>query len=51
MVVVSFTLDGPSLMNGSMPAPFAWPVFAAGMAMAAVGAGAALGAWLRWGGC
>jgi hypothetical protein len=42
VVVVSFTLDGPSLMNGSMPAPFAWPVFVAGMAMAAAGAGAAL---------
>jgi hypothetical protein len=48
VVVISFTLDGPSLMNGSMPAPFAWPVFFAGIALAVVGAAAALEGGRSW---
>jgi len=42
VVVLSFCLDGPSLMSGALPAPFAWPVFMAGMVIAGSAAGAAL---------
>ena len=42
VVVISFTLDGPSLMSGAMPAPFAWPVFVTGMGVAVAAAVAAL---------
>jgi hypothetical protein len=38
LVVLSFTLDASSIMAGAMPGWFAWPVFAAGMTAAAIGA-------------
>jgi hypothetical protein len=43
LVVLSFTLQGPALLDGALPGAFAWPVFVAGMAVAA---GAA--AWSLW---
>jgi hypothetical protein len=42
IVVLSFTLEGPSLMGGALPAPYPWPVFAAGMALSGIAATAAL---------
>lgn len=42
LVILSFTLDAWSLMHGGAPSWFAWPVFAAGMAVAGAGAVAAL---------
>ena len=38
VAVVSFTLDAPSLLNGGTPGWFPWPVFFAGIALAAVAA-------------
>jgi hypothetical protein len=42
LVVLSFTLDAPDLMNGRMPGWYPWPVFVAGMALASWAAWAAL---------
>jgi len=42
IVVLSFTLDAPSLMSGGMPGWYPWPVFAAGMGLACAAAVAAL---------
>jgi hypothetical protein len=42
IVVLSFTLDGPSLMSGALPAPYPWPVFVVGMVTAGGAASAAL---------
>lgn len=38
IVIISFTLDAVRVRNGGMPSAFAWPVFAAGMALALYGA-------------
>jgi hypothetical protein len=42
IVVLSFTIDGPSLVRGELPAPYPWPVFTAGMALAGVAATVAI---------
>ena len=42
VVVLSFTLDAPGLMSGREPGWYPWPVFVAGMALAAWAAAAAL---------
>ena len=34
VVILSFTLQAPTLLNGDIPAWFPWPVFVAGMGMA-----------------
>jgi hypothetical protein len=34
MVVLSYTLDAPRLMDGGLPGPYAWPLFVAGMVLA-----------------
>ncbi len=44
LVVLSYTLDTPRLLDGGLPGPYAWPVFAAGMLLAL---GAALDALRR----
>ncbi len=38
LVVLSFTLNAPQLMGGALPGWFPWPVFVAGMVIAAVAA-------------
>jgi hypothetical protein len=38
IVVGSFLLDAPAIMDGGLPGPFAWPVFALGMIVAVVAA-------------
>jgi hypothetical protein len=43
VVIVSFTLDAGRILEGGLPGPYAWPVFALGMAMAAAGVLSALG--------
>jgi hypothetical protein len=43
LVVLSFTLDAADIMAGRMPGWYPWPVFAAGMVLAAWGAARALG--------
>jgi hypothetical protein len=35
LVILSFTLDAPRLMRGGTPSSYPWPVFVAGMAVAA----------------
>jgi len=42
VVVLSFTLDAPGLMSGREPGWYPWPVFVAGMGLAAWAAAAAL---------
>ncbi len=42
VVVLSFTAQAPGLINGDMPGWYPWPVFVAGMAMAAWAATTAL---------
>jgi hypothetical protein len=34
LVVLSFTLDAGRLIDGGLPGPYAWPVFAVGMLLA-----------------
>ena len=34
LVVLSYTLDAPRLMDGGLPGPYAWPLFVAGMVLA-----------------
>jgi hypothetical protein len=38
LVVLSFTLDAGRLIDGGLPGPYAWPVFAVGMLLALVAA-------------
>ncbi len=38
IVVLSFTLDAGRIMGGGLPGWFPWPIFAAGMTLAAAGA-------------
>lgn len=38
LVVLSFTLDAPRIINGGLPGWFPWPLFVAGMAVAVLGA-------------
>ena len=42
IVVVSFTLDAGRILAGGVPDSFAWPVFAAGLGLAAWGAATAI---------
>jgi drug/metabolite transporter (DMT)-like permease len=42
LVVLSFTLDAPALMDGHTPGWYPWPVFAAGMSLAGWAAWTAL---------
>jgi hypothetical protein len=42
LVIASFTWDAPRLLSGGTPAGYPWPVFVAGMALAAWGAVAVL---------
>jgi hypothetical protein len=42
IVVLSFTGDAPRLIDGGLPGPYPWPVFAAGMLLALAAAVAAL---------
>lgn len=41
VIIISFTLDSPNVRAGGMPRPFAWPVFAIGMAIGLIGYGEA----------
>jgi hypothetical protein len=34
VVVLSYTLDAPRLIDGGLPGPYAWPLFVAGMLLA-----------------
>jgi hypothetical protein len=43
VVILSFTLDAGRILAGAAPDTFAWPIFAAGLALAAWGATTALG--------
>jgi hypothetical protein len=38
LIVLSYTLDGLNVVSGGLPGPYAWPLFAAGMALALVAA-------------
>jgi hypothetical protein len=38
LVILSFTIDAPSLLNGGVPTWFPWPLFVLGLALAAIGA-------------
>jgi hypothetical protein len=42
VVVLSWTLDAGRLIDGGLPAPYPWPIFAAGMLLALAAAGDAL---------
>lgn len=42
LVILSYTLDAGRLIEGGMPGPYPWPVFAAGMLVALVAAADAL---------
>ena len=42
LVVISFTADAARILAGGLPGWFPWPVFVAGMALAALGAAQAL---------
>lgn len=42
IVIVAFCWNAPLLMDGGIPTDFPWPIFAAGMALAAWGAATAL---------
>ena len=42
MVILSFTVDAPRIVAGGVPGAFAWPIFTAGLAIAAWGATTAL---------
>jgi len=42
IVIVAFCWNAPQLLDGGIPTDFPWPVFAAGMALAAWGAATAL---------
>ena len=42
LVILSYTLDAGRLVDGGMPGPYPWPVFAAGMVLALVAAADAL---------
>ena len=42
LVILSFTLDAGNILAGGIPKTWAWPVFAAGMALALLAAGTAL---------
>jgi len=42
VVILSFTLDAGRILAGGIPDTFAWPIFAAGLALAAWGATTAL---------
>lgn len=43
IVVLSFTIDAPALMNGQAPGWYPWPVFVAGMVVSGWAAATALG--------
>jgi hypothetical protein len=38
LVILSFTIDAPSLLNGGVPTWFPWPLFVLGLALATIGA-------------
>ena len=38
LVVLSYTLDAPRLIDGGLPGPYPWPIFAVGMLLALAGA-------------
>ena len=38
LVILSYTLDAANLIAGGMPGPYPWPIFAAGMLVAAAAA-------------
>ena len=38
IVILSFTIDAPRVIDGQTPWGFPWPIFVAGMALAAAGA-------------
>jgi len=38
LVILSFTIDAPSLLDGGVPTWFPWPIFLLGLALAAIGA-------------
>ena len=42
MVILSYTMDAGRLLDGGLPGPYPWPVFAAGMLMAMAAAADAL---------
>jgi hypothetical protein len=42
LVILSYTLDTGRLMDGGLPGPYPWPIFAAGMVLALVAAGDSL---------
>jgi hypothetical protein len=38
LVILSYTLDASNLIDGGLPGPYPWPIFVAGMLLAAVAA-------------
>lgn len=42
LVILSYTLDAGRLIDGGLPGPYPWPIFAAGMVVAIAAAGDAL---------
>jgi hypothetical protein len=42
IVILSFTLDAPALLGGSVPASYAWPLFVLGLGLGVVAAADAL---------
>jgi len=42
LVILSYTLDAGRLIDGGMPGPYPWPIFAGGMLLALVAAGDSL---------
>jgi hypothetical protein len=38
LVILSYTLDSGRVIDGGLPGPYPWPVFAAGMLLAAAAA-------------
>ncbi len=42
LVILSYTLDAGRLINGGLPGPYPWPIFAMGMAAALIAAGDSL---------
>ena len=47
LVILSYTLDAPRLMDGGLPGPYPWPVFAVGLAVALAAAIDALRSHVR----
>jgi hypothetical protein len=47
LVILSFTVDAQRLVDGGLPGPYAWPLYAVGMALAVGAASSALRSGVR----